>query len=70
MLNLFVPGNRTLILSGVALFLAMVLQGDAQGIFTLSPMLKLTATFALTLVVPLLPVFIRKAISSTQKKRK
>ena len=69
MFNLFVPGNRTIILSVVALVLAMLLQADAQEVFTLAPMLKLIITFALTLVVPLLPLFIRKAISDAQKKR-
>lgn len=68
MLKLFVPGNRTFILSGLALILAMLLQADSQGIFELAPLLRLMVTFALTLIVPLLPVFIRKAISDSQKK--
>ena len=62
LLKLFLPGNRTYTLSVTALTVALLLQADAQGIFTLAPMLKLTLTMALTLIVPLVPIYIRKAI--------
>ena len=60
--KLFLPGNRTYTLSMLALVIALLLQADAQEIFTLAPMLKLTLTMALTLIVPLVPIYIRKAI--------
>ena len=60
--KLFLPGSRTYTLSVLALIVALLLQADAQGIFTLAPMLKLTLTMALTLIVPLVPIYIRKAI--------
>ncbi len=66
--KLFLPGSRTYTLSVAALLVALLLQGDAQGVFNLAPMLKLTLTMVLTIIVPLVPVYIRKAIQSTQKK--
>lgn len=68
MLGLFVPGNRTYILSVIALIMAVLLQADTQGIFVLAPMLRLIIVMILTIVVPMLPVFIRKAIEASQKK--
>ena len=60
----FKPGQRTYILSGLALLLAVVLQADAQGALHLAPMIKVTLTFALTIIAPLVPIFIRKAIAT------
>jgi hypothetical protein len=60
---LFKPGNRTYILSGLALLCALVLQADSQGVLHIAPLLKITLTFALTVILPLVPVFIRKAIA-------
>ena len=60
---LFKPGSRTYILSGLALLCALVLQAESQGVLHLAPLLKTTLTFALTLILPLVPVFIRKAIA-------
>lgn len=57
------PGTRTYILSVVALVMALALQGSAQGLITLAPMLKMGLSLGLTLVVPLIPVYIRKAIT-------
>ena len=51
----------------MALIMAMLLQGDAQEIFTLAPMLRLTLTMGMTLIVPLVPIFIRKAIDNKAK---
>ena len=65
---LFKPGNRTYILSALALLCAVLLQGDAQGVYTLAPMLRITLTMALTLILPLVPVFIRKAIAAITPK--
>ncbi len=67
MLKLFTAGNRTITLSFVALALALILQADAQAIIDLAPMLKLSLTMVMTLIVPLIPVYIRKAIRDTQK---
>ncbi len=63
MLKLFLPGNRTITLSILAAMLALLLQGDAQEIIHLAPMLKLVFTMLLTLILPMIPVFIRKAIT-------
>ena len=62
MLKLFTAGNRTITLSVLALIMALLLQANAQGIFTLAPMLKLMLTMGITLIIPLIPVYIRKAI--------
>jgi len=64
MISFFKPGTRTYILSGVALVSALLLQAHAQGVLTLAPMVKLSLSFVLTVVAPLLPVFIRKAIAA------
>ena len=60
---LFKPGSRTYILSGLALLCALILQAESQGVLELAPLLKITLTFALTVILPLVPVFIRKAIA-------
>ena len=60
---LFKPGNRTYILSGLALLCALILQAEGQGVLELAPLLKITLTFTLTVILPLVPVFIRKAIA-------
>ena len=68
--KLFLPGNRTYTLSVVVLVIALLLQADAQEVITLAPMLKMTLTMVLTLVVPLVPIYIRKAIATVQKQKK
>lgn len=67
MLKLFTAGNRTITLSVMGLIMAMLLQADSQGIFTLAPMLKIVITMGMTLIVPLVPIFIRKAIGNKVK---
>ena len=64
---IFKPGRRTYILSGLALVSALLLQAHAQGVLDLAPMVKLTLSFVLTVVAPLLPIFIRKAIEAIEK---
>ena len=59
--KLFLPGSRTYTLTGLALVLGILLQADAQGLFTLAPILKMVLMMALTIVAPLIPVYIRKA---------
>lgn len=71
-LNLWVAGNRTIILSVVAGFLAILLQADYQGLFDMAPMLKLVLQFAMTIILPLIPVYLRKGIDdalSNDKKK-
>lgn len=70
MIQLFKPGQRTYILSAVGLMLAMLLQADAQDAINLAPMLKSAIALALTLVIPLVPVYIRKAIAKVQNDAK
>jgi len=66
MIPFFKPGTRTYILAGVALVSALLLQANAQGVLVLAPMVKLILTFVLTVVLPLVPVFIRKAIAAME----
>ena len=62
----FMPGNRTVTLSIIGLALAFILQMDAQSVFELAPMLEGAIKLALTIIVPLVPIFIRKAINNTK----
>ncbi|UCH11582.1 MAG: hypothetical protein JSU61_06745 [Fidelibacterota bacterium] len=64
---IFKPGSRTYVLSGMVLVSALLLQAHAQGVLDLAPMMKLTLTFVLTVVAPLVPVFIRKAIAAIKQ---
>ena len=66
MIPFFKPGTRTYILAGVALASALLLQANAQGVLVLAPMIKLTLAFILTVVTPLVPVYIRKAIAAIE----
>jgi len=66
MTSLFKPGTRTYILSAVALLCAVLLQAHTQGIMELAPMMKLILTLTLTIVAPLVPVYIRKAIAALE----
>ncbi len=66
MIPFFKPGTRTYILSVVALVSALLLQSHAQGVLVLAPMIKLTLAFLLTVVTPLLPIYIRKAIAAME----
>ncbi len=70
MIPFFKPGLRTYILAGVALVSALLLQANAQGVLALAPMVKLALAFILTVVAPLLPVFIRKAIKAIEERNK
>ena len=67
MISFFKPGTRTYILSAVALVSALLLQAHAQGVLALAPLVKLTLAFILTVVAPLIPVFIRKAIKAIEQ---
>ncbi len=66
----FKPGQRTYILSALGLMLAMLLQADAQDAINLAPMVKSAISLALTVIVPLVPVYIRKAIANAQHEAK
>lgn len=66
MIPFFKPGTRTYILAGVALTSALLLQANAHGVLVLAPMIKLTLAFILTVVTPLVPVYIRKAIAAIE----
>jgi len=64
-LSLWKPGNRTFVLSAVFLVLALIYQADSQGVFTLAPMLRMIDIFALTILAPLIPVYIRKGVKAS-----
>ncbi len=70
MIQLFRPGQRTYILSALGLILAMLLQADAQDAINLAPMVKAVISLALTVVIPLVPVYIRKAIANVRNDAK
>jgi len=67
MLKLFLPGNRTYTLSVAALILALLVQGDSQGFIELAPILKMACTMLLTIIVPMVPIFIRKALPTNKQ---
>lgn len=62
--GLFLPGKRTVTLSIFCGIVAVILQADAQGLFTLLPMLKLMLNLGLTLALPMIPIYLRKGIQS------
>ena len=66
----WLPGSRTYILAGLALVMGLLLQADSQDLFTLAPMLKMVLTLGLTLVIPLVPIYIRKAITNMERTNK
>ncbi len=66
---LFKSGNRTFIVSGLLLICALVLQGHSEGLYTLSPFIKMAFTFTMTALLPLVPVYIRKAIKSIASRK-
>ncbi len=61
---IFVKGQRTIVLSMVAGLIAVLLQADYQGIFDLYPLLKLLMQFGLTIIMPLIPIYLRKGIDN------
>lgn len=62
---IWIKGQRTIVLSVVAGLVAVLLQADYQGIFSLSPLLKLVMQFGLTLILPLIPIYLRKGIDNS-----
>ncbi len=60
----FKTGYRTYLSSFLVLATAVVLQGHAQGLYTLDPHTRVILMYALTILVPLVPVYLRKAIAN------
>ena len=58
------PGRRTITLSVIAGVLAVLIQADSQGIIPLAPMLKIVISLLFTIVTPMIPIYIRKALTS------
>lgn len=58
-------GYRTYIASVLACILAILIQADSSGIIHIAPMLRLVCDFLLVLIVPTIPIFLRKAIENT-----
>jgi hypothetical protein len=69
-LSWFQKGKRTITLSILSGLVAIVLQADYQGLINLMPMLKLVLQFGLTIMLPLIPVYLRKGIESELGKKK
>ena len=63
-IGIWVKGQRTIVLSVVAGLIAVLLQADTQEIINLSPMVKLLFQFGLTIVMPLIPIYLRKGIDN------
>ncbi len=62
---LFVKSRyRTYLLSFLVLAAAVVLQGHAQGFYPLDPRTRVTLMYALTILAPLVPVYLRKAVAN------
>jgi len=68
LLSLWVPGKRTFTLSILAGILAVLLQGDSQGFIDLAPMIKLIFELGLTLLLPMIPIYLRKGIENARNK--
>ena len=66
----WLPGSRTYILSALFLFVALVLQAGAQGLFVLDPIVRMGLMLSLTIVGPMVPVYIRKAITNLDRDKK
>lgn len=56
------PGKRTITLSVLAAVVAVLLQADSQGIIALFPMLKLSLNLILAVLLPMIPIYLRKGI--------
>ena len=66
----FLTGYRTYIVSALCGVLAILIQADAQGVFVLAPLVKLTFNFLLVIMLPFIPIFLRKGIEDTLNKGK
>jgi len=66
--GLFLPGKRTYTLSILAGILAVLIQADTQGVIALSPMIRLMFNMGLALVLPLIPIYLRKGINTSLNK--
>jgi hypothetical protein len=62
--TLWLPGKRTFTLSIVAAMLAVLIQADTQGMISLAPMIRLTFNMGLALVLPMIPIYLRKGINN------
>lgn len=67
---LWIKGQRTIVLSVVAGLVAVLLQADYQGIFSLSPLIKLVMQLGLTVLLPMIPIYLRKGINDAFSDRK
>ena len=63
-------GYRTYISSAIVGILAVLLQADSQGILVLAPLVKITFSLGLAILLPTIPVFLRKAIDESLNKNK
>ena len=61
---LWAPGRRTITLSVMAGCLAVLLQADSQGILVLAPLLKIIFSLCFTIIIPMVPIYLRKALES------
>jgi len=67
---IWIKGQRTIILSVVAGLVAVLLQADYQGVLSLSPLLKLIMQLGLTVLLPMIPIYLRKGINDAFDSRK
>jgi len=69
LLNMLI-GYRTYIVSIAAGILAILIQADSQGAITLAPLMRLAADFLLVILLPMIPIFLRKGIENTLNRDK
>jgi len=61
----FLIGNRTYVVSILAGILAILIQADSQGMVHLAPLIRLMFDFGLVLLLPMIPIFLRKGINDS-----
>ena len=64
-----VVGYRTYIVSALCGIFAILIQADSQGAINLAPLVKLMFEFGLTIMLPLVPIFLRKGIEDALNKQ-
>lgn len=67
---IWIKGQRTIVLSILAGLVAVLLQADYQGIFDMSPLIKLVLQLGLTVLLPMIPIYLRKGIDDAFKSNK
>lgn len=70
MFMLKLVGYRTYIVSALCGIMAIMIQADVQGVLNLAPMVKLCMEFGLVVLLPFVPIFLRRGIEDMLNKKK